>query len=70
MKKNNLLAYIVGFLFGILFSVPWVLCYSFLNLSIGYLAILIVVGIILGFKIIAKEIYGTPLVKAYLILSS
>ncbi len=53
-----------------MFSVPWVLCYSFLNLSIGYLAILIVIGIILGFKIIAKEIYGTPLVKAYLILSS
>ena len=70
MKKNKLLSYIVGILFGILFSIPWVLVYTFLKLSIGYLTILIVLGLIIGYKIIEKNIYNTKKTKLYLVLSS
>ena len=70
MKRSNILGYLVGLLFGLIFSIPWVLAYSLFNLSIGYLSILIVIGVILGYKIIAKEIYNNGKTKLYLCLSS
>ena len=70
MKKSKFLSYIVGILFGILFSIPWVLVYTFLRLSIGYLTILIVLGLIIGYKIIEKNIYNNKETKTYLVVSS
>ena len=65
--KKIFLGYFIGILFGLLFSIPWVLFYSFAELSISYLSILIVLGIILIYKIIKKNIYNNKRTKLYLI---
>lgn len=68
--ENNKKGYLVGILIGLLFSLPWVLVFAFLNVSSGYLAILIVYGVIKGYKIVNKEIYNDKNTKLYLIISS
>ena len=68
--KNKFLSYITGILFGFLFSIPWLLGYCFLNLSITYLSILTVFGVVLGYKLVGKDIYNCKQTKIYLILSS
>ena len=68
--KNKFLSCLIGILFGFLFSVPWVLAYVFFEVSIAYLSILTVFGIILGYKIIEKAIYNCKQTKMYLIISS
>ena len=69
-KKNNILGYITGIILGFVFSIPWLLCYSVFNLSVAYFSFLIVIGIILGYKLINKKIYNNKNTKIYLVLSS
>ena len=69
MKKKEFLSCLVGLLMGIVFSIPFVLVYTFLSLLSGYFAILIVIGVVLGYKMINKEIYNTKSTRIYLILA-
>ena len=62
--------YLSGILGGLIFSIPWLLVYVFFNFSVGYLNCLIVFGIILGYKVVNKEIYNNKKTKKYLIISS
>lgn len=68
MKK--IAKYFTGILGGLLFSIPWLLVYVFFNLSVGYLDCLIVLGIVLGYKLVNKEIYNDTKTRIYLIISS
>lgn len=62
--------YFSGILGGLIFSIPWLLVYVFFNFSVGYLNCLIVFGIILGYKVVNKEIYNDKKTKKYLIISA
>ena len=68
MKKIS--KYFTGILGGLIFSIPWLLVYVFFNLSVGYLDCLIVFGIILGYKLVNKDIYNDTKARIYLIISS
>ena len=68
MKK--IAKYFTGILGGLIFSIPWLLVYVFLNLSVGYLDCLIVFGIVLGYKLVNKDIYNDTKTRIYLIISS
>ena len=67
MKK--IAKYFTGILGGLIFSIPWLLVYVFLNLSVGYLDCLIVFGIVLGYKLVNKDIYNDTKTRIYLIIS-
>ena len=69
-NMKNTLKYFSGILGGILFSIPWLLVYVFFNLSSGYLDCLIVFGIVLGYKLVNKDIYNDKKTRIYLIVSS
>lgn len=65
-----MLKYIIGILGGMMFSLPWLLVSTYFNISFGYLSFLIVIGIILGYKIVNKDIYNDIKTRSYLALSS
>ncbi len=67
---KGVVKYLSGILGGLIFSIPWLLVYVFFNFSVGYLNCLIVFGIILGYKVVNKEIYNDRKTKKYLIISS
>lgn len=70
MKKNSWLGYLTGIVCGLIFSIPSLLVYALFGKFLGYLSILTVFGIIVGYKLINKEMYNTKSTRLYLILSS
>lgn len=69
-NKVSKFGYFTGVLGGLIFSIPWLLVYVFFNLSVGYLSFLTVLGIILGYKLINKNIYNDKKTRIYLLISS
>ena len=67
---KGVIKYFTGILGGLIFSIPWLLVYVFSYLSVGYLDCLIVFGIVLGYKLVNKEIYNDVKTRTYLIVSS
>ena len=70
MEKKKILGGILGILMGFIFSIPWILCYIYLERIIAYLALLIGFGILLGYKLVNKKAYKTNKFIAYLFATS
>lgn len=70
MEKKKILGGILGILMGFVFSIPWILCYIYLERIVAYLALLIGFGILLGYKLVNKKAYKTNKFIAYLFATS
>lgn len=70
MEKKKILGGILGILMGFIFSIPWILCYIYLERIVAYLALLIGFGILLGYKLVNKKAYKTNKFIAYLFATS
>ena len=70
MEKKKILGGILGILMGFVFSIPWILCYIYLESIVAYLALLIGFGILLGYKLVNKKAYKTNKFIAYLFATS
>lgn len=70
MDKKKILGGLLGILLGFIFSIPWILCYVYLERIVSYLALIIGFGILLGYKMINKKVYRTNKFVIYLFVSA
>lgn len=69
-KDNKILGGILGIIAGFVFSIPWLLCYIYLNIITSYLAFVIGYGVYFGYKLVNSKVYKEKGFCAYLLISS